>query len=150
VSRIAARMGRRLAPARGSRFDWVAIRSYYEAGHTVAECCRQFGVSRGAWDRAVTRGDLVPRLKGTPPASETRNAVERLLANGMTQAAIAKELGVSKATVAHHFRALGFLRTSASPVDMTGLKFNVLMTVDSPRWSAAPSSGSLERLGRRP
>jgi transposase-like protein len=71
VSRIAARMGRRLAPARGSRFDWGAIRRYYEAGHSVADCCRGFGISRGAWDRAVTRGDVVPRPKSTPPPSET-------------------------------------------------------------------------------
>lgn len=34
VSRTAARMGRRLAPARGSQFDWDAIRRYYERGHT--------------------------------------------------------------------------------------------------------------------
>jgi DNA-binding CsgD family transcriptional regulator/5-methylcytosine-specific restriction endonuclease McrA len=107
VSRIAARMGRRLGSARGSEFDWEAIRSYYEAGHTIAECCRRFGISRGAWDRAVTRGDVVPRPKSNPPPSETRRAVERLLAQGMSQAAIAQELGLSKATIAHHVRALG-------------------------------------------
>lgn len=107
VSRIAARMGRRLGPARGSEFDWPAIRSYYEAGHSIAECCRRFQISRGAWDRAVTRGDVIPRPKATPPPSETRKAVERLLAEGMSQTEIARELGLSKATVAHHVRALG-------------------------------------------
>jgi DNA-binding CsgD family transcriptional regulator len=107
VSRIAARMGRRLAPARGSHFDWDGLRAYYEADHTIAECCRHFGISRGAWDRAVTRGDVVPRPKSAPPPSETRRAVERLLAEGMSQTAIAQELGLSKATIAHHVRGLG-------------------------------------------
>ena len=107
VSRIAARMGRRLAPARGSQFDWDSIRTFYEAGHSIAGCCRRFGISRGAWDRAVTRGDVVPRPKAAAPNSQTRKAVERLLGDGMTQTAIAKELGLSKATIAHHVRALG-------------------------------------------
>jgi DNA-binding CsgD family transcriptional regulator len=107
VSRTAARMGRRLAPARGSQFDWEAIRRYYEAGHSIADCCRRFGISRGAWDRAVTRGDVVPRPKAAPPASETRKAVERLLTQGMSQTRIAHVLGLSKATIAHHVRGLG-------------------------------------------
>jgi DNA-binding CsgD family transcriptional regulator len=107
VSRTAARMGRRLAPARGSQFDWDAIRRYYERGHTIAGCCRRFGISRGAWDRAVTRGEVVARPKASPPPSETRLAVERLLGVGMSQTAIAQGLGLSKATIAHHVRALG-------------------------------------------
>jgi transposase-like protein/5-methylcytosine-specific restriction endonuclease McrA len=100
-------MGRRLAPARGSHFDWFAIRRYYDAGHSIAECCRRFGISRGAWDRAVTRGDVVSRPKAAPPPSETRQAVERLLKEGRSQAEIARELRLSKATVAHHVRGLG-------------------------------------------
>ncbi len=107
VSRTAARMGRRLGPARGSKFDWRAIRSFYEAGNSIAECCRRFGISRGAWDRAVTRGDVLPRPKADPPPSETRKAVARLLGAHKTQAEIARELGLSKATIAHHVRGLG-------------------------------------------
>jgi len=84
VSRIAARMGRSLAPARGSQFDWDSIRTFYEAEHSIAECCRRFGISRGAWDRAVTRGDVVPRPKAAAPNSQTRRAVERLLGDGMS------------------------------------------------------------------
>jgi DNA-binding CsgD family transcriptional regulator/5-methylcytosine-specific restriction endonuclease McrA len=107
VSRIAARLGRRLGPARGSQFDWVEIRKRYEAGQSIAECCRRFKVSRGAWDRAVTRGDIVPRPKSAPSPSVTRLAVQERLGAGMSQVAIAAELGLSKATIAHHVRALG-------------------------------------------
>jgi Trp operon repressor len=107
VSRIAARMGRRLGRPRGSEFDWEAIRAYYEAGHSIAECCRHFGISRGAWDRAVTRGDVTPRPKAAPTPSETRKAVDGLLTQGLSQTEIASRLGLSKATIAHHVRALG-------------------------------------------
>jgi transposase-like protein len=100
-------MGRRLGPARGSEFDWVAIRAYYEGGHSIAECCRHFGFSRGAWDRAVTRGQVVPRPPTTRPPSETRKAVKTLLDEGRTQADIAAELGLCKATIAHHVRGIG-------------------------------------------
>jgi hypothetical protein len=55
----------------------------------------------------VTRGDVVPRPKTSPPPSETRKAVEQLLAEGKGQTTIAQELGLSKATIAHHVRALG-------------------------------------------
>ena len=37
----------------------------------------------------------------------TRDAVARLRAAGLTQAAIARELGLTKSTVAYHFRMLG-------------------------------------------
>jgi predicted transcriptional regulator/5-methylcytosine-specific restriction endonuclease McrA len=107
VSRIAARMGRPLRQPRGSQLDWEPIRDYYEAGHTIAECCRHFGISRGAWDRAVTRGDVTPRPKTAPPPSETRKAVKRLLDENLSQTEIANELDLSKATIAHHVRGLG-------------------------------------------
>jgi DNA-binding CsgD family transcriptional regulator len=107
VSRIAARLGRRLGPARGSKFNWAEIRSWYEDGHSIAECCRRFKVSRGAWDRAVTRGDIVPRPKSAHPPSVTRLAVKARLEVGLSQTAIAAELGLSKATIAHHVRGLG-------------------------------------------
>ena len=162
VSRIAARAGRRLGPARGSRFDWAAIRAYYEAGHTIAECCRQFGISRGAWDRAVTRGDVAPRPKGTPPPSETRQAVKRLLDEGKTQAAIAAELGLSKATVAHHVRGLGippdkrFSRRydwaeiqQAHDAGLSAMECCAKFGFARATWSKAVATGRIEPRGRK-
>ena len=34
------------------RYDWGAIRRFYEAGHTVRECVERFGFSNGAWRRS--------------------------------------------------------------------------------------------------
>ena len=69
--------------------------------------CR-FGFSNGAWARAVDRGDIVPRPKtGGLRASEKRAQVARLRADGKTYVQIAKELGLTKSTVAYHARRLG-------------------------------------------
>jgi AraC-like DNA-binding protein len=47
------------------------------------------------------------RLRIDGRLERTRNAVERLRATGRTQAEIARELGLTKSTVAYHFRMLG-------------------------------------------
>lgn len=91
-----------------TKFDWEAIRSYYEAGHTVRDCQRRFGFANGTWDTAVQRGDVQPRPRQArvhPTAA--RQAVAALLATGLSQAAVARRLGVTPATVSYHARALG-------------------------------------------
>jgi hypothetical protein len=40
-------------PATRKTHDWTAIRRFYEAGHTVAQCQKQFGISNGAWYHAL-------------------------------------------------------------------------------------------------
>ena len=56
----------------------------------------------------MDRGDIVPRPKtGGLRASEKRAQVERLRADGKTYVQIAKELGLTKSTVAYHARRLG-------------------------------------------
>jgi AraC-like DNA-binding protein len=47
------------------------------------------------------------RLRIDGRLERTRDAVERLRATGLTQAEIARELGLTKGTVAYHFRMLG-------------------------------------------
>jgi hypothetical protein len=91
-----------------SKYDWEAIAAFYSRGHTPTECQREFGISNGAWHAAVQRGDIVLRGKGQDKArGKTRAAVARLLAEGTSQAAIARQLGISKPTVCFHVRMLG-------------------------------------------
>ena len=69
----------------------------------------RFGFSNGAWARAVARGDIEPR-PGRPPGPNGRtraNVVERLR-RGMSKAAVARELGISKASVTRHAARAGF------------------------------------------
>jgi len=91
-----------------STTDWDAVREYYEAGHTIDECKLRFGFSYGAWDKAVTRGEIVPRPRANRELSRsTRDSVESMLASGCTQAQIVRELVLTKSTVAYHVRSLG-------------------------------------------
>jgi hypothetical protein len=39
-------------------YDWKAVQAYYDDGHGVIECSRQFGFTYGAWTKAVKRGAL--------------------------------------------------------------------------------------------
>jgi 5-methylcytosine-specific restriction endonuclease McrA len=97
-----------------NRYDWVAIRRFYDAGHTARQCIEGFGISNGAWHHAVQRGVIVVRDPAPRrPRGTTRQAVERLLGAGLTQVEIARALGVSKPTVCFHIRKLGIPAQSA-------------------------------------
>lgn len=53
-------------PERRNKKDWVAIRRFYDSGHTYAECVARFGVNSQTWSNAIKRGDIVPRKRGGP------------------------------------------------------------------------------------
>jgi transposase-like protein len=93
--------------ARAGKYDWEAIRAFYEAGHSARDCQLQFGISNGAWYAAVERGALVLRESSRRPRARTRDAVARLVDSGLSVADIARTLGVSKPTVCFHMRKLG-------------------------------------------
>ena len=94
---------------RPRQFDWEAIRTYYEQGHTLAECKARFGFSNGAWGAAIARGDVVSRGRsGDRRSHDTREAVRRLIEAGASRAAVARTLGISRATVTYHAKRLGF------------------------------------------
>lgn len=107
VSLVRRRLG--LGVRRGrSRFDWHAIQSFYDGGHTFAECRDRFGLSGGAWSAAVARGDLVPRPRSASRRpGRTRSRVRELLEQGLSLGAIARELDLSVPTISYHARKLG-------------------------------------------
>jgi DNA-binding transcriptional ArsR family regulator len=90
------------------RYDWPAIRRYYEAGHTLREAQERYGFSNGAWASAVARGDVTPR-PGRPPGANgvTRETVLQLLREGHTKSAVAAELGITKSSVSRHAALAG-------------------------------------------
>jgi hypothetical protein len=107
VSMVARKLGFPPMLQRRTKYDWPAINEYYGAGHSAPDTRLKFGVTEGAWGSAVERGDVELRQRVLPDPSDTRVAVDELLGQGFSQAAIALRLGISKATVAHHVRALG-------------------------------------------
>jgi HNH endonuclease/Homeodomain-like domain len=48
------------------RYDWAAIRAYYEAGHSMAQSMAAFGFGRNAWLDAIRRGAIAPRPRLEP------------------------------------------------------------------------------------
>lgn len=108
ITRYARLLGFPDARTRKSLTDWTAVQDHYDQGHSIDECRDRFGFSYGAWDKAVMRGDLVSRPRSEKQlARKTRDAVEQLIAEGLTQAEVGRELGLSKSTVAYHMRKLG-------------------------------------------
>jgi DNA-binding CsgD family transcriptional regulator len=61
VSYHARRMGAGVDERFARRYDWELIQRYYDAGHTVRECCAAFGCSSASWHEATRRGALVTR-----------------------------------------------------------------------------------------
>jgi 5-methylcytosine-specific restriction endonuclease McrA len=94
-------------PRRQRTYDWDEIKSFYELGHSAAECQARFAITNGAWYGAVQRGAIVLRDTRHRPRTRTRVLIAALLAEGLSQAAIARELGISRPTVCFHLRKLG-------------------------------------------
>ncbi len=41
------------------RYNWKEIQTYYDLGHSGAECCKKFGFTKTAWTRASKSGKIV-------------------------------------------------------------------------------------------
>jgi hypothetical protein len=95
VSYHARRLGHGVDPRGARRYDWAAVQTYYDAGHSVRQCQARFGFSRQTWTAAVRRGALKARPHGLPldellVAGVYRgrfNVKERLLRSGVKAAA---------------------------------------------------------------
>jgi 5-methylcytosine-specific restriction endonuclease McrA len=48
------------------RYDWPAVQRYYDAGHSITECQRQFGMARKTFSDAALRGAIVTRPQAVP------------------------------------------------------------------------------------
>jgi IS30 family transposase len=59
VSYHARRLGIEPDSRFARRYDWAAIRRFYEQGHSVAECRERFGFDMSTWAEALRRGDIV-------------------------------------------------------------------------------------------
>ena len=85
------------------RYDWEAIRDFYEAGNSMTQCMRVFGFGRNAWWDAIRRGVISPRPRLEPIETvlgrgrrRTRHHVKlRLLQAGLKDAHC-EECGLSE------------------------------------------------------
>lgn len=68
ISYHARRLGQSIDERCARRYDWDAVQTYYDAGHSVRECIATFGFSAASWGDAVKRGAVVARPSATPIA----------------------------------------------------------------------------------
>jgi 5-methylcytosine-specific restriction endonuclease McrA len=59
------------------RYDWDAVRAYYESGHSMTQCMSEFGFSRNAWWDAIRRGVISPRPRLEPIEAVLRRGKRR-------------------------------------------------------------------------
>ena len=93
VSYHARRLGLDVDERGARRYDWEAIQSFHDQGHSRTDCLARFGLSPSTWYDAVKRGDLQPRPAHTPieelcVADTYRgryNLKQRLLAAGLKE-----------------------------------------------------------------
>lgn len=53
---------KKLGTAKKARiYDWKAVQEYHDRGNRLSQCKKHFGFSSDAWDKAVERGELLPR-----------------------------------------------------------------------------------------
>ncbi len=71
------------------QYDWAAVQSFYDAGHSYRECRETFGFSAGSWTKAVRRGALRARARQWPLADVIARAKCRThLKNRLLQAGV--------------------------------------------------------------
>jgi 5-methylcytosine-specific restriction endonuclease McrA len=84
-------MTRHMGTDRRRRYDWSEIQRYYDEGHSIDDCIERFGFCRGAWHKALKRGEFVTRPLGRPicellPFAKSRtNVKRRLLGAGLLE-----------------------------------------------------------------
>jgi DNA-binding CsgD family transcriptional regulator len=87
-------------------------------GQSIRQIAEALGLANNTVRYHIARSRTgAPRVPSLPPAAidlsadarrePTRKRVERMLADGLTRAEIARRLGISKATVSYHARNLG-------------------------------------------
>ena len=76
---------------RRRKYDWAAIQCYYDEGHSIRECSREFGFVSRAWHKAKVRGEIRPRpqkrdiLLVLRNAKSRTNVKRRLLCEGLLE-----------------------------------------------------------------
>jgi DNA-binding CsgD family transcriptional regulator len=66
VTYHATRLGEDVDARCARRYDWRAIRLFYEEGHSVEDCRANFGFNKQSWHAAIRRGLITPRPARIP------------------------------------------------------------------------------------
>jgi transposase-like protein len=103
------------------RYDWAAIQRYYDDGHSIRACAREFGFCIESWHRAAHAGLLRSRPAGAPietylvrgRRTNRSHLKQRLLREGLKEnrcerCGIEQWLGEPLSMALHHVNGDGF------------------------------------------
>jgi hypothetical protein len=103
VTYHAARLGESIDEGSARRYDWQAIRRFYEAGHSARECRARFGFNMQSWHAAVQRGLITVRPTMIPldqllvaGPRRNRNHLKQRLFNAGLKTRRCESCGLSK------------------------------------------------------
>jgi DNA-binding CsgD family transcriptional regulator len=115
VTYHARRLGEAIDERFARRFDWPMIQAYYDEGHSLRDCMRAFGFGNWSWQKAIERGQIVPRPRFRPVSeifapNTHRNRSQlkaRLLSQGLKEnrcehCGISEWRGAPLAVALHH------------------------------------------------
>ena len=77
------------------RYDWSDVQAYHDLGNGPTACQRKFGFYKRSWEKAVDRGDIVPRsmIRSIETLSHRGGVKKRLYQLG--RGTMCEECGVS-------------------------------------------------------
>lgn len=77
VSRHAALAGLQTDERFARRYDWPAVQRFYDDGHSITDCCDEFGFNRATFNAARIRGDVRTRPRAAPADAIFAKGVRR-------------------------------------------------------------------------
>lgn len=85
ISYHAEKIGMRKFTSR--KYNWKEIQNYYDTGVTLTACREKFGFAKASWDKAILRGEIIPRiyfpLENILENGYRKNIKRRLLREGI-------------------------------------------------------------------
>lgn len=94
---------------RRRRYDWAAVQSYYDEGHSYRECLAKFGFNANSWHKARLRGEIQTRPPGMP--------LEELLKRGVSRYNVKTRL-VRAGLLPNHCQQCGLSEWRDRPLSM--------------------------------
>jgi hypothetical protein len=103
VTYHARRLGQKIDDRCSRRYDWEAIRRFYDAGHNASECRSRFGFNPETWHAAIRRGLVTARPTRVPldellvaGPRRSRNHVKQRLFDAGVKTRTCESCGLSK------------------------------------------------------
>lgn len=95
-----AGLARKRTTSKPTRYDWCAVQTYYDQGHTMEQCVEYFGFCVESWCKARRRGDIEIRgamsIEELTTGERSRGHLKRRLTKAGILAEVCNICGISE------------------------------------------------------